>query len=102
MQISRALLLLTTSCLMLTGGCAYHSRPVPAVSSLQADPAPDPAFAEKIQAPGVSALGKVNDFVFRGSQPNAEGIKELKKLGIGPVQVLDNEGNPLPPATAAK
>ena len=27
---------------------------------------------------------------------------ELKKLGMGPVQVLDNEGNPLPQATAAK
>jgi protein tyrosine phosphatase (PTP) superfamily phosphohydrolase (DUF442 family) len=91
MQIYRALVLLSACCLMLTDGCAKPSRPAPVVPSLQPGSSPSPAFAKKIQAPGLSAVGKLNDFVFRGSQPNADGIKELKKLGITTIVDLRGE-----------
>jgi tyrosine-protein phosphatase SIW14 len=41
-----------------------------------------PAFAEKISVPGISDFGKVNDFLYRGSQPTDDGVEQLKKLGI--------------------
>lgn len=41
-----------------------------------------PAYAEPIRVPGVSNVGKVNEFLYRGSQPNLESLRELKKLGI--------------------
>jgi tyrosine-protein phosphatase SIW14 len=43
---------------------------------------PQPAFAEKIQIPGLSDAGKVSEFLYRGSQPNENGIEELHKLGV--------------------
>ena len=43
---------------------------------------PQPAFAEKIQIPGISDAGRVNEFLYRGSQPHEQGIEELHKLGI--------------------
>jgi hypothetical protein len=30
----------------------------------------------------VSDVGKLNDYLYRGAQPNDEGLRELKKLGI--------------------
>jgi protein tyrosine phosphatase (PTP) superfamily phosphohydrolase (DUF442 family) len=41
-----------------------------------------PAFAEKIHIHGISDAGKVNEYLFRGSQPNKEAISELHKLGV--------------------
>jgi tyrosine-protein phosphatase SIW14 len=43
---------------------------------------PQPAFAEKIEIPGLSDAGKINEFLYRGSQPNENGIEELHKLGV--------------------
>ncbi len=50
-----------------------------------------PAFAEKIQIPGVSDAGKVNDYLYRGSQPNERGIEELHRLGVTVVVDLRGE-----------
>lgn len=38
--------------------------------------------ADKIQIPGIAEAGKVNEFLYRGAQPNEEGIRQLKALGI--------------------
>jgi protein tyrosine/serine phosphatase len=39
-------------------------------------------WAERIVLPGLPNLHKVSDDLYRGAQPTAEGIRQLKKLGI--------------------
>jgi protein tyrosine phosphatase (PTP) superfamily phosphohydrolase (DUF442 family) len=41
-----------------------------------------PDFAEKIHIDGVKDAGKINDHLYRGSQPNEKGVQSLNKLGI--------------------
>ncbi len=40
------------------------------------------SWAEKLDRPGLPNLHKLNDGLYRGAQPMAEGIKELEKLGV--------------------
>ena len=40
------------------------------------------SWVQKLDRPGLPNLHKVNDGLYRGAQPTAEGIKELEKLGI--------------------
>jgi hypothetical protein len=40
---------------------------------------------------GVSDVGKLNDYLYRGAQPNDEGLRELKKLGITVIIELRGE-----------
>jgi protein tyrosine/serine phosphatase len=49
-----------------------------------------PAYAETLHLHGVSDVGKINDYLYRGSQPNDEGLRELKKLGI--TMIIDLRG----------
>jgi protein tyrosine phosphatase (PTP) superfamily phosphohydrolase (DUF442 family) len=39
-------------------------------------------WAVKLDRPGLPNLCKINAALYRGAQPTAEGIKELKKLGV--------------------
>src|SRR5215471_12124834 len=54
-------------------------------------PSPQPAFAEKIHISGLSDAGKVNDFLYRGTQPNSEGVEALHKLGVDTIVDLRGE-----------
>jgi hypothetical protein len=36
----------------------------------------------EIHLAGISDVAKVNDFFYRGTQPNEEGVEQLKKLGL--------------------
>jgi tyrosine-protein phosphatase SIW14 len=49
-----------------------------------------PDFAEKIHLDGVKDAGKINDHLYRGSQPNGKGVRSLKKLGI--TMIVDLRG----------
>jgi protein tyrosine/serine phosphatase len=49
-----------------------------------------PAYAKTLHLQGVSDVGKLNDFLYRGSQPNDEGLRELKKLGV--TTIIDLRG----------
>jgi tyrosine-protein phosphatase SIW14 len=40
------------------------------------------AYGEKIKIRGVPNPGKINEGLYRGAQPNEQGLEELKKLGI--------------------
>ena len=40
------------------------------------------AYGEKLKIHGVPNPGKINDGLYRGAQPNEQGLEELKKLGI--------------------
>src|SRR2546428_9783273 len=57
-----------------TTGCAAHHNTTPSPQQF--------AFAEKIHISGISDAGKVNEFLYRGTQPKEEGVEQLKQLGI--------------------
>jgi tyrosine-protein phosphatase SIW14 len=40
------------------------------------------AYGEKLKIRGVPNPGKINEGLYRGAQPNEQGLEELKKLGI--------------------
>ncbi|MBN1393424.1 MAG: dual specificity protein phosphatase family protein [Pirellulales bacterium] len=46
------------------------------------------AWAKKLDRPGLPNLHKVDDGLYRGAQPTAEGIKELEKLGVKTIVIL--------------
>lgn len=43
---------------------------------------PLPAPAKKISIPGVHNAGRINDHLYRGSQPSLTELSQLKKLGV--------------------
>ena len=49
------------------------------------------APAEKLKIAGVPNAGRVSDVLFRGAQPSAQGLAELKKLGV--TTIVDLRGN---------
>ena len=49
------------------------------------------APAEKLKIAGVHNAGKVSEVLFRGAQPSAQGLGELKKLGV--TTIVDLRGN---------
>ena len=51
----------------------------------------EPALAEKVSAPGLGDFGKVNEYLYRGSQPKPEGIEELHKMRIDTIVDLRGE-----------
>jgi protein tyrosine/serine phosphatase len=58
---------------------------IAALLLLQAKKTPaerDPRWAQPITIAGVPNLHKISDGLYRGAQPTAEGIRELKKMGI--------------------
>jgi hypothetical protein len=92
MQILRFPLLAHAFALTLVAGCAAQTRstssslPSPAISA-----APRPAFAERLEIPGVGDVGKISDHLFRGSQPSEKGLEELKSFGITTIVDLRGE-----------
>jgi tyrosine-protein phosphatase SIW14 len=68
---------------VLNAGWAFRHNPSPSPQQF--------AFAEKIQIPGISNVGKVNEFLYRGTQPNEEGVEQLKKLGVDTIVDLRDE-----------
>jgi protein tyrosine/serine phosphatase len=49
------------------------------------------APAEKLKLAGVRNAGKISEMLFRGAQPSAQGLAELKKLGV--TTIIDLRGN---------
>ncbi len=74
---SKRLLVLLMVPLVL-GGC----RKKPADQSGQGQEDGYQLQVEALELGGCSNLYKVNDRLYRGAQPEAEGFKELKKLGV--------------------
>jgi protein tyrosine/serine phosphatase len=52
----------------------------------------------KTSANGIENFGKVNENYYRGSQPDAEGFRRLKKLGVKTVIDLRKDSEPEEPA----
>jgi tyrosine-protein phosphatase SIW14 len=80
------------ACLAAAAARAAHAQGVdhaaapPAVTSASFG-----APAQKLKLAGVPRAGKVSDVLFRGAQPSARGLAELKKSGI--TTVVDLRGN---------
>jgi tyrosine-protein phosphatase SIW14 len=49
------------------------------------------AYGERLKLNGLPNGGKINDVLFRGAQPQGNGIKELKNLGITTIVDLRGE-----------
>jgi tyrosine-protein phosphatase SIW14 len=49
-----------------------------------------PIYGEKLHIAGIHNAGKINEVLFRGAQPKADGLAELKKLGI--TMIVDLRG----------
>lgn len=47
-----------------------------------APPARNPKWAQPIKIEGVPNLHRISDVLYRGAQPTAEGIRQLKQMGI--------------------
>jgi tyrosine-protein phosphatase SIW14 len=92
MPFSRSRLLLFVLVCVSPFVCAapgIFPRGAPGISSSSLHS--DPRFAEKITIPGIRDAAKVNDFLFRGSQPSEPGLEQLKKLGITTIVDLRGE-----------
>jgi protein tyrosine/serine phosphatase len=82
-------------------GCQYWAGPLPlgvdndvrATSSLAPSLASS-RWAQPMELPGLPNLHKVSDSMYRGAAPTAEGIRQLKKLGIKTVVDLRDSGSP--------
>src|SRR6202048_3587083 len=84
-------------CLLFTVSCPSHTQmfanaPVQPATAGASFGAP----AEKLKLAGVPRAGKISDVLFRGAQPSAQGLAELKKLGI--TTIVDLRGNRGPAA----
>jgi protein tyrosine/serine phosphatase len=86
----RVAALLATLCVTPVVG----STPTASPNSLQSrNPSAAPgANAEKLRIKGVHNAGRISDVLFRGAQPTAKGLAELKKAGVTIVVDLRQEG----------
>ena len=84
-MLSRRLLPLSVVLLLMapTGGWATHPSPAPLPQQF--------TLAETIHVPGISHAAKLNESLYRGTQPTEEGVKQLKKLGIDTIVDLRGE-----------
>lgn len=88
-----AFLLLTTVCPTRAQGAQIvaNAPPQPEVARASFG-----APAEKLKLAGVHNAGKVSDVLLRGAQPSAQGLAELKKLGV--TTIIDLRGSRRPVA----
>jgi tyrosine-protein phosphatase SIW14 len=55
-----------------------------------ASPIIESAYGQKLQIAGIHNAGKITDLLYRGAQPDEQGLSELKKMGI--TTVIDLRG----------
>ena len=60
-------------------------------SSAPSTPVLRSAYGERLKLNGLPNGGKINDALFRGAQPRAQGMKELKNLGMTTIVDLRGE-----------
>jgi len=99
MRLHRWLIWPLLACILLaateTPGCRYWAGPVPLGMSNNARVASNLAsngWAQPMDLPGLPNLHKVSDELYRGAEPTAEGIQQLKKLGVKTVVDLRSSG----------
>src|ERR1700674_4001211 len=97
-------LLFPSLCKTILAVCLVAAAAGPSDAQTVADSSAQPAMApasfgapaEKLKLAGVSNAGKVSELLLRGAQPSAQGLAELKKLGV--TTIVDLRGNSGPVA----
>jgi tyrosine-protein phosphatase SIW14 len=85
------------ACFVVAAACPSHAQVAADTPSQPASArASFGAPAEKIKLAGVHNAGKVSEALLRGAQPSAQGLAELKKLGV--TTIVDLRGNRGPAA----
>jgi hypothetical protein len=74
--------------LLLLATSALGQQPL---SSAVAPSATHSVYAERLKVAGLRNGGRVNERLYRGAQPRAEGLAQLKKLGITTIVDLRDE-----------
>jgi protein tyrosine phosphatase (PTP) superfamily phosphohydrolase (DUF442 family) len=98
-------LLFSSLCKTFLAVCLLFTAPCPSHAQIVANTPVQPATAgvsfgapaEKLKLAGVPRAGKISDVLFRGAQPSAQGLAELKKLGV--TTIVDLRGNRGPVAS---
>jgi protein tyrosine/serine phosphatase len=83
--MKRQFLLLIASLLPLVALSAQTKPQAAAPPTMQS------AYGERLRTPGLPHLGKINDYLYRGAQPQEQGLPELKHLGITTIIDLRSE-----------
>lgn len=65
--------------------------PLDAQASTAAVISTRPSYGEKLAVPGIHNFGKISDQLYRGGQPHAAGVEQLKKLGLTTIVDLRRE-----------
>jgi len=97
-------LLFSSLCKTFLALCSIAAAAHPLYAQTVVDASSEPAMArasfgapaEKLKLAGVSNAGKVSEMLLRGAQPSAQGLAELKKLGV--TTIVDLRGNSVPVA----
>src|SRR5215467_1673600 len=63
----------------------------PLAAQAPAAPVLHSAYGERLKLSGLRNGGKINDSLFRGAQPQMQGLQELKKLGVTTIVDLRGE-----------
>jgi tyrosine-protein phosphatase SIW14 len=87
--------LLTSSLLLASLAAPAASVRAQSVPSASSTPVLRSAYGEKLKLTGLPNGGKITDGLFRGAQPHAAGIEQLKKLGITTIVDLRGENHDL-------
>src|SRR6202047_3476619 len=91
--------LFSSLCKTFLAACFVAAIACPSHAQIVAEAPAQPAIArvsfgapaEKLKVAGVPRAGRISDVLFRGAQPSAQGLAELKKLGI--TTIVDLRGN---------
>jgi len=88
--MARARLFFTTAFILLAPlGVRAQEKPPAITPSVMSS-----AYGDKLKINGIPNPGKINDNLYRGAQPNEQGLEELKKLGITTIIDLRAEDRP--------
>ena len=85
------LLTLAACSIGISTGYAHASRPTWQVHGKDRRSKISSGFAQKIQIDGLRNAAKVNDFLYRGSQPEEDGVTALKEIGVSLIVNLRKE-----------
>ncbi|HEY4817256.1 MAG TPA: dual specificity protein phosphatase family protein [Candidatus Acidoferrum sp.] len=95
--------LFSSLCKTFLAACFVAAIAFPSHAQIVAEAPAQPAIArvsfgapaEKLKVAGVPRAGRISDVLFRGAQPSAQGLAELKKLGITTIVNLRGNSGPV-------
>ncbi len=74
--------LLLAAGIVAVSPCPAATQTGKPASAGSANQTPTPAFAQKLERPGLPNLGRVTEGLYRGGQPRSQGFGQLQEMGI--------------------